>query len=72
MPKTKYEQNKKYAAKWDKENRVTISCKVSYGDRDKFKSWAEAHGMTVSGAIAAFVRQCIEEADAMESDSENQ
>lgn len=68
---TKYEQNKKYAAKWDRENRVTISCKVRLESRDKFKAWAEARGMTVSGAVAAYVRQCIAEAADKEDGSGN-
>lgn len=58
---TKYEQNKKYAAKWDKENRASIGCKVRKETREQFKAWAEARGLTVSGAVAAYVRQCIAE-----------
>lgn len=66
-----YEQNKKYAAKWDKENMATIACKVRKETREQFKAWAEARGMTVSGAVAAYVRQCIAAAADKEDGSGN-
>lgn len=54
-----YEQNKKYAAKYHRENMATMSVCVRKETRDQFKAWAEARGLTVSGALSAYVRQCI-------------
>lgn len=56
---SKYEQNKKYAAKWNRENMSTLACTVRKETRDQFKAWAEARGLTVSGALSAYVRQCL-------------
>lgn len=54
-----YETNKEYAAKWDRENMATCACKVKKSERDAFKAWAESHGLTVSGALLAYIRSCI-------------
>lgn len=56
-----YEQNKKYAAKYHRQNMATMSVCVRKDTRDQFKAWAEKRGLTVSGALSAYVRQCIAE-----------
>lgn len=45
--------------KYDKAHYTTLISKVSISVSDAFRSWCSAAGLTVSGALSAFVRAAL-------------
>lgn len=47
--------------KWDKENMMTIGCKLRKADAEKFKEYAAAQGKTANALLREYVMNCIGE-----------
>lgn len=45
--------------KWDKENMLTIGCKISRADAESFKAYAADRGVTANTLLKEYVYQCI-------------
>jgi len=45
--------------KWDKENMLTLGCKISRADAEAFKAYAVERGMTANTLLKEYVYQCI-------------
>ena len=55
-------QNKKRANRqWDKENMITLGCKVKREQAEKFKKYAADNGKTANALLKDFVLEKIEE-----------
>lgn len=55
----KTEAQRRANRKWDAANTKTAACKLSNAEHAAFKAYAEARGLTVSGALLEYVRDCI-------------
>ena len=53
--------------KWDAQNMRVVSAKIKREDADRFREYAAARGKTVSGMITDYVKRCLEDRDAEES-----
>lgn len=49
---------KSYDMDWKKANKDRIALNIPKGNREKWQSFAKAHGTTVSHMIAFAVKQC--------------
>lgn len=45
--------------KWDKENMLTLGCKISRSDAEAFKAYAAERGVTANTLLKEYVLQCI-------------
>lgn len=45
--------------KWDKENMLTLGCKLSRKDAEAFKAYAAERGVTANTLLKNYVYQCI-------------
>lgn len=52
---------KKANAKWDKENMVTIGCKLKKDVADAFRQYCAEKGTTVNAELRDYVLQCVGE-----------
>jgi phage repressor protein C with HTH and peptisase S24 domain len=52
------------ADKWDKENMITLGCKVYRHEADAFKEYAKAKGRTANTVLKDYVIECINESKA--------
>mgnify|MGYP001037760575 CR=1 FL=1 len=57
------ESQKRASLKWDKENMITLGCKIKRSQAEKFKSYCTGQGMTSNEVLRAFVLDCIGEGD---------
>lgn len=55
-------------ARWDKENMITLGCKVKRTQAAAFKAYAAQQGKTGNTLLKEYVLQCIGQADAAGSD----
>ncbi|MCH5317907.1 MAG: hypothetical protein J1E05_08015 [Eubacterium sp.] len=58
---------KKANRKWDKENMITLGCKVYRSDAELFKEYAAEKGKTSNTLLKEYVIECIK--DKKQSDS---
>jgi hypothetical protein len=65
------EAKKRADAKWSKANRKSAACMLTNAEHAAFKSWAEARGLTVSGALLEYVRKCITETESAANMEQN-
>ena len=56
VPKAKRAANDK----WDKENMITLGCKLYRHEADIFKEYAKKNGKRVNTILKEYVIQCIE------------
>lgn len=54
------EAQKRARDKWDKENMITLGCKVKRSDADAFKEYAAEQGKTANTILKEYVYKCIE------------
>lgn len=58
-------EKKKIAnAKWDKENMLTLGCRVRKEQAEQFKQYAENKGTTSNALLKNYVLECIGESSA--------
>lgn len=55
------EAQKKANRQWDKENMITLGCKVKREQAEKFKKYAVDNGKTANALLKDFVLEKIEE-----------
>ena len=55
------EAQKKANRQWDKENMITLGCKVKREQAEKFKKYAEDNGKTANALLKDFVLEKISE-----------
>lgn len=55
------EAHKKGNRKWDKENMITLGCKVKRYDAEIFKKYAKSQGKNANGLLKEYVFKCNEE-----------
>ena len=55
------EAQKKANRQWDKENMITLGCKVKREQAEKFKKYAADNGKTDNALLKYFVLEKIEE-----------
>lgn len=55
------EAQKKANRQWDKENMITLGCKVKREQAEKFKKYAADNGKTANALLKDFVLEKIEE-----------
>ena len=55
------EKKKISNAKWDKENMLTLGCRVKKEEAEAFKAYAKEHGKTANTVLKEFVYECISE-----------
>ena len=55
------EAQKKANRQWDKENMITLGCKVKREQAEKFKKYAADNGKTANAQLKDFVLEKIEE-----------
>ncbi len=53
------ESQKRASLKWDKENMITIGCKIKREDGEMFKAYAEEQGKTANTILKDYVYKCI-------------
>ena len=53
------EAKKKSNAKWDKENMITLGCKVKRDQAERFKRYAASKGTTANTLLKDYVLSCI-------------
>lgn len=53
------ESRKKANAKWDKENMITLGCKVKREDAEAFKTYCAEQGKTANTELKEHVMKCI-------------
>ena len=49
--------------RWDRENMITLGCKVKRKDADKFKAYAARNGKTANTILRDYVLECIDNDD---------
>ena len=54
------EAKKKSNAKWDKENMITLGCKVKRDQAEQFKQYAASKGTTANTLLKEYVLACID------------
>lgn len=57
------EAQKKANRQWDKENMITLGCKVKREQAEKFKKYAADNGKTANALLKDFVLEKISEED---------
>ncbi len=55
------EAQKKSRNKWDKENMITLGCKIRRYEADIFKEYAQSQGKNANGLLKEYVFKCNEE-----------
>lgn len=55
------EAQKKASAKWDKENMITLGCKVYRHEAEAFKEFAQKQNKTANTILKEYVLNCISE-----------
>ncbi len=58
--------------KWDKENMVTLACKLRKEDADAFREYARQNGKAVNTLLKNYVFGCIGKIDSNEQPEDNQ
>lgn len=53
------EKKKISNAKWDKENMLTIGCKLKRSEAEAFKQYAQAQGKTAHTLLKEYILKCI-------------
>lgn len=56
------ESQKRASLKWDKENMITLGCKIKRGQAAKFKAYCADQGKTSNTMLKEYVLSCIGEA----------
>lgn len=56
------ESQKRASLKWDKENMITLGCKIKRDQAAKFKAYCFDQGKTSNTMLKEFVLSCIGEA----------
>ncbi len=54
VPKSKKEANQR----WDKENMITLGCRVKRTEADTFKKYSASQGKTANTVLKEYVLQC--------------
>ena len=54
------ESRKKANAKWDKENMITLGCRVKREEAAAFKEYAKEQGKTANTVLKEYVYECID------------
>lgn len=57
------ESQKRASLKWDKENMMTIGCKIKRKQGEKFKVYAQEQGKTPNTILREYIYKCIGEDD---------
>lgn len=47
--------------RWDKQNMITLGCKVMRKDAEAFKAYASSQGKTANTVLKEYVLKCIAE-----------
>lgn len=55
------DSQKKASAKWDKENMITLGCKVKRTEADTFKKYSASQGKTANTVLKEYVLRCNDE-----------
>ena len=55
------DSQKKASAKWDKENMITLGCKVKRIEADTFKKYSASQGKTANTVLKEYVLRCNDE-----------
>ena len=55
------EAHKKGNRKWDKENMITLGCKIKRLDAEIFKEYAKSQGKNTNGLLKEYDFKCNEE-----------
>jgi len=58
IPKTR-ESKRRANDKWDKENMITLGCKIKRQEAAAFKAYAAQRGKTSNSIIKEYVLSCI-------------
>lgn len=58
--------------KWDKENMVTIACKLRKEDAEAFRAFASQEGKAVNTLLKNYVFSCIGKSDSKEPSEDKQ
>lgn len=57
VPKSKKEANQR----WDKENMITLGCRVKRTEADTFKKYSASQGKTANTVLKEYVLKCNDE-----------
>lgn len=60
------ESRKRANAKWDKENMITLGCKIKKEQAEAFKAYCVSLGKTSNAVLREYVLGCIEDDRAQE------
>ena len=63
------ESKRKANEKWDKENMITLGCRVKRTEAEAFKEYARSQGVTANALLKSYVFQCIEEMEKDKADT---
>jgi len=70
MTSSKVPESKRRAnIKWDKENMITLGCRVKRDEAEAFKEYAKRNGKTSNAVLKEYVLDCIGENETIERDN---